>query len=81
MVFTLGSLIFAGALVPSVLSEDKPAFASSIITAVVLAVYAVTFWTMTLWFSMAAISVTCVLWTTLAVQKYRQIKALPKSPK
>ncbi len=74
VVFTVGSLIFSVALVPSVLSKDKPALSTSLSTGVVLAVYAFTFTTLNLWFSTISVSITCIMWLTLAFQKYKQIK-------
>lgn len=70
-VFTAGSLIFAVALWPSVRSIHKPALASSIMTATVLFLFAITYTTLGLTFSAITTMVTASMWTTLAIQKYR----------
>ena len=71
IVLSVGQWIFILALLPSVLGKDKPAFATSLTTGIVLAVFAFTFSTLSFWAS--AISTGCVslVWFVLAYQKYR----------
>lgn len=75
IVFAVGSLVFSAALIPSVRGTDKPAFISSALTALILAVYAFTFATLSLWFSTFATTLNCVVWSTLAVQKLIEVRA------
>lgn len=72
LIFTAGSIIFALALMPSILGPHKPALASSITTASVLYVFAATYLTLDLIFSAVATFTTGAMWTALAIQKYRQ---------
>jgi hypothetical protein len=75
LIFTVGSLIFVVALVPSLRSpHNKPALSTSVVTGIVLAVFALTYATLALWFSTIATALTSVMWLTLAFQKYRQLK-------
>lgn len=75
-VLTIGSLIFAIALLPSVLGKDKPAFSTSITTAVVLAIFAFVYTTLSLWFSAATVLLTSLMWSVLAIQKLRSEKRI-----
>lgn len=69
-VITLGSLVFVFALIPSVLSKDKPALSTSLMTGTVLVIFALTYLTLSLWTGAATTFLTGVLWFTLAIQKY-----------
>lgn len=71
IILSVGSWIFTIALIPSVLSKDKPALSSSLTTGSVLAVYAVTYLTLSLWTAAASTVLVAGMWFTLAVQKYR----------
>jgi hypothetical protein len=70
IVLTIGSLIFAVALIPSLLSKDKPALTTSITTGCVLLVFAFVYTTLSLWFSAISTTITGLMWLTLAVQKH-----------
>ncbi|MEO8785019.1 MAG: hypothetical protein ABI221_01715 [Candidatus Saccharimonadales bacterium] len=74
IVFTIGSLVFTVALWPSIRSKHKPALHTSVITASVLFVFAITYLSLSLYFSAFATLLTTIAWTVLAVQKYRQPK-------
>ena len=71
-VLAAGSLIFSLALIPSLRSSHKPAASTSLITAAVLLIFAVTYMTLSLWFSAVAITINGLCWLTLAVQKSSQ---------
>lgn len=73
IIFTTGSLIFAIALLPSILGPDKPAVSSSVMTGSVLYVFSATYFSLGLVFAAFSVLSTAILWTILAVQKYRQI--------
>jgi hypothetical protein len=70
-----GSIIFAVALIPSVTSKEKPALSTSLPTGVVLLIFALTYVTLSLWFSAASTAATGILWLTMAAQKYRQLRS------
>jgi hypothetical protein len=71
-VFSVGSIVFAIALVPATLHKDKPPLTTSIPTALVLGIFGLTYTTLNLWYSAATTAMTCLLWTILLVQKLRQ---------
>lgn len=71
IVLTAGSLIFMLALVPSVTGVDKPAVATSTMTAAVLYVFAAVDLTLGLVFTAVTTAGTALLWSTLLVQKLR----------
>jgi hypothetical protein len=78
LVLTIGSLIFAFALIPSVLSKDKPALTTSVTTGVVLFIFAFVYVTLSLWFSAVTTAFTGIVWSILAIQKIRANRVLPK---
>lgn len=71
-VLALGSVIFTLALVPSLKSKNKPAIVTSLSTSSVLFVFAITFVTMSLWYSAIAAFVNGMAWLALAMQEYIQ---------
>lgn len=75
LVFGAGNLIFLAALLPSLMSENKPAFTTSLLTGSVLALYSFTYVTLDLWISVAASSALSAGWLVLAWQKHRSDKA------
>lgn len=79
IVLSIGSWIFAIALIPSVLSKDKPALSSSLMTGSVLGVYAITYVSLSLWVAAASTVLVAGVWFTLAVQKYRADRSARKS--
>lgn len=72
IVLAVGSLIFAIALIPSVISEHKPALSTSILTAAVLAVFTATYATLSLWYATTTTGLTAIIWGVLAFQKIFQ---------
>lgn len=68
IIFTVGGVIFAVALLPSVFGENKPAWKTSLITAVVLTVYAITFATIGFVFSATMNTITAIMWFVLFAQ-------------
>ena len=65
-----GSIVFALALIPSVLSQNKPALATSLLTGTILVIFAIVYATLSLWFAAGTPTVTTSLWFVLAVQKH-----------
>ena len=78
IILTGGSIVFLLALFPTLLSKDKPAIATSVMTGGVLLVYAVVYASLSLWFSVIATAATGLLWFILAVQKVKQKKSHSK---
>ncbi|GEM_PF-552297 len=71
IVFSIGQWIFIVALIPLLFSKDKPALSSSLMTGTVLAVFAFTYSTLSLWTASTSTILTAGAWFTLAIQKYR----------
>lgn len=71
-VITIGLVVFCLSLIPAIRAEHKPPLMTSMPTAFFQYVFLVTFASLELWLSAVGASVLAVLWTTLAVQKYRQ---------
>jgi len=79
IVLSIGQYIFVLALLPSVFGKDKPAFSSSLLTGIILAVFSGVYATLGLWNSTVASSAVAFVWLLLAWQKYRQ-KSLKDEP-
>ncbi|OGL31134.1 hypothetical protein A3F37_02015 [Candidatus Saccharibacteria bacterium RIFCSPHIGHO2_12_FULL_41_12] len=71
-VFSLGSLVFTIALLPSVRSSDKPHIKTSIITAVVLTIFAGAYFSMHFYWSATVTFANAIIWYILFLQKYVQ---------
>ncbi|MGM0482405.1 MAG: hypothetical protein ACQEP6_00870 [Patescibacteria group bacterium] len=79
IVLSVGQWVFILALLPSLLSKDKPALMTSVITGTVLAVFAFTFSTLALWASAVSTGAVSLVWFILAFQKYRLIQREKKN--
>lgn len=73
LVFGAGSLVFVVALLPSVFSKHKPALSTSVLTALVLYTFAVTYFTLGFYISAAITLTTALVWTILAVQRFAKM--------
>lgn len=71
IVFGIGAVIFAVALIPTIRGAQKPPLMTSIPTTVVLLVFAVTQASLSLWVAAITSVFAASLWLTLAVQKIR----------
>lgn len=71
VVLTAGQFVFIVALAPSVLSKDKPALATSLLTGSVLAVFVICFASLSLWLAAITTSFSSLTWFILAYQKYK----------
>ena len=69
IVLAIGSLVLAGALIPSIASKDKPALWTSVVTGTVLAVFTVVYGSLSLWYATITTGITTLLWAALALQK------------
>lgn len=70
VVILISQLVFAFALFPSILSKDKPAFATSILNTVFLLLLSYTNFTLGLFGAAFGLFLVGILWGILAVQKY-----------
>lgn len=70
LLFSSGGLIFTIALIPSILSDDKPALSTSLMTAVILSTFSYAYFTLELWLSVFGGALVAGGWWVLAVQKY-----------
>lgn len=74
IIFFVGIWIFAIALIPTVISKDKPPIKTSLSTAIVMTIFAVNYFSLTLYLSALTSTVTAGLWYVIAYQKYQQKK-------
>jgi hypothetical protein len=65
---TAGTIVLLIALLPSVLSKNKPAVSTSLMTGTVLVVFTVVYISLGLWFSAITTGITSILWYVLAMQ-------------
>jgi hypothetical protein len=70
----LGSLILSLALVPSIMSKNKPALWTAILTCLTLAVFTVTYASLSLWYATVTTALASSFWGVLAAQKLAQRK-------
>jgi hypothetical protein len=75
IVISIGSLVFAIALIPSVAGQDKPALSTSLTTGIVLTVFTFTYASLNLWYATVTTAGAAILWSILAFQKMRQSRA------
>jgi len=74
LVIFSGNVIFGIALIPSILSKDKPSLFTSCITSVVLLMYGATFLTLEMAYSSIMSTVNGFLWMILFFQQLRKEK-------
>lgn len=72
LILGFGSVFFCLGLIPSVTSEHKPAFWTSIITALVLSAFVVVDFSLGLVFAATVTIFTASMWYILAIQVKRQ---------
>jgi D-alanyl-lipoteichoic acid acyltransferase DltB (MBOAT superfamily) len=68
-IIALCQLAFLPSMLPTVFGKDKPAFSTSVMNAVIVAIIATTMATLHLWFSVITSSAIVLVWVILAVQK------------
>ena len=69
LIFSIGSWIFTIALIPSIISKDKPNRITCFMTAIILVVFSYTYYTMGLLLGALSSFVTALCWVILFVQK------------
>ncbi len=67
-IFTIGNIVLIAALFPSLLSKNKPALATCLLTGTTLITFALAFYTLGLWFSAITITGSSILWFIFAAQ-------------
>jgi uncharacterized membrane protein len=72
IILALGSLVLAAALIPSIMSAHKPALWTSGSTGLALAVFAVTYASLSLWYATVTTALSALLWGVLGVQKFME---------
>ncbi len=72
LVFSVGSLVFIAALVPTLRATSKPPRSTGLLTGGVLAIYAATYLTMALWYAAATTAILACAWLGVAVQRRDQ---------
>lgn len=76
IVLAISVFAFNVALLPSLFGSQKPRMATSILTATFLIPEVVVFFSLALWYSFAMALLNAILWSSLAIQRYLQIKVL-----
>ena len=72
LVFSIGGLLFAFALIPSIIDKwGKPSLTTSLMTAVVLSVYVPAMYTLGLYWSTFCTALTASAWWTLFFQRIK----------
>jgi hypothetical protein len=72
LVFMLGGFIFTVALIPSILSKDKPSIFTSLLTASILAIFCVCYAAMGFWLAFVSEVLGTIAWCILLIQKWRK---------
>ena len=67
-VLSVGNIIIAVALIPTILGPSKPAILTSILTATVLYSFGICFFTLKLKLSCVTVSIAATLWLVLLIQ-------------
>jgi hypothetical protein len=67
-VFSIGAIVLNISLLPSIFSNDKPAWTTSIITAIVSYVVSAVFFSLNLYLSTVIIFISATLWLILFLQ-------------
>ena len=70
-ILMVGNLVFFVALIPSIMGNDKPAKWTSFSTALMLTIFSITYFTLSLTYAMYATALTSVGWWVLYFQKWR----------
>ncbi len=69
-VIAICQLAFLPSMIPTIISNDKPALSTSLMNAVIVSVITLTFVTLKLWFSVLTGTLTALIWSVLAYQKW-----------
>lgn len=72
IVISIASWAGTAALIPSLLSEDKPALWSCILTTMIVTTFGICYLTLGLWSAAASSGLLALAWATLGFQKWRR---------
>ena len=72
LVLTFGEIFFSLALIPTLLSKDKPQIWTSILTAFLAFSFSLTYLSLSLPIAAIAAIINALAWSILAIQRYRQ---------
>ena len=67
-VIMIGCFVLGFALIPSIVTEFKPAFSTCLISSVILLAFTISFATLKLWLSTIAETFACLMWIILLMQ-------------
>lgn len=73
VVIGIGQFVFALALVPAIVSEEKPPRSTCAMTGGLLAVFAMVYATLDLWLATLACAICATCWLVLMIQKRRAL--------
>jgi len=73
-VFSVGGFIVLASLVPTPRGPDKPALTTSLMSAILIAIFGVTMATLSLWLSAVANWLVAMLWSAIALQTIRKAR-------
>jgi hypothetical protein len=73
-VFSIGGFLLLASLVPTLRRKDKPALGTSVMSAVLIAIFAVTMASLGLLLSAVANGGIALAWAVLALQKYAGVR-------
>ena len=74
IVLAITVFAFNIALIPSVISSQKPRMLTSLTTGLFIIPQLVVFVSLSLWYAFVMALINCLLWFTLAMQRYIQMK-------
>jgi hypothetical protein len=69
IVFSLGSIVFTIALIPAILKKKYPPVSTCISTGLMIGIYAVTDFTLELWFSALTSAISASLWIWMGIKQ------------
>lgn len=72
IILSVGAIVLAAALVPSIMTKDKPALPTSIITGTTLYIFAGVYASLALWTACITTAISATMWLILVIQKMRQ---------
>lgn len=78
IVLALGQILFLVALIPSIVTNDKPEIYTSVMTGLVALSISITYITLHIKLASIMAFLNFVAWSILAIQKHRQPKHLKK---
>lgn len=71
---SIGQIVLAAALIPTIKSKEKPPLSTSLITAIMIGTIAFCFSTLQLWFSASTAGLSSFAWFFISYQKFNQKK-------